>query len=145
MLSILRLRIFLLATLLLVAFGSVQLSSARPASPSTNLTSEDSSLEDIAEPRALFSRDAYTDLRQVDSDDPIDLKPEKTPKGAYARDVPIPGSNANIFTWWSKEPKDEKSAQSAFVIIHGRLRNANTYYSVSRSAQTCVPEITLAS
>lgn len=83
-------------------------------------------------PTPLSRRDAFTDVRGTVGDASLSSI-GKRPKGAYARSIPITPTSS-IFTWYSKSPDDESTAESAFIIIHGINRNANTYWSILNKA-----------
>lgn len=102
----------MLALLLLLMMSTV--STAQPAtsrSPST----------------VLEKRDAYTNIKSVDKTTFL-TSPGKRPVGAYGRNFKIGGGS--LFTWYSKSPSDA-TASSAMIIIHGKLRDSATYWTVS--------------
>ncbi|KAJ1023465.1 hypothetical protein NDA16_003082 [Ustilago loliicola] len=85
-----------------------------------------------ASPTAIRQRDAFTDVRGTARDASLTSIGTR-PSGAYARSIPIT-SASSIFTWYSKTPHNEADAESAFIIIHGIDRNANTYWTSLNNA-----------
>lgn len=80
----------------------------------------------------MLKRDAFTNVRGTRGDKSLSSV-GSTPPGAYRLSIPI-SPTASFFTWYSKTPHDESTAESAFVIIHGVARNANTYFTVLNNA-----------
>lgn len=117
--QIMKLSIF--APLLLLSITSQPLISALPTSNSLDLLPEDQN--------SIYPRDAYTNLRSNSSDVHLDGM-GKAPKGAYVKTIPVV-KGGEIPTWYSESPNDESKAESAFIIVHGKLRNANSYFTVS--------------
>ncbi|GAK65398.1 uncharacterized protein PAN0_008c3615 [Moesziomyces antarcticus] len=76
--------------------------------------------------------DAFTSVRGV-SGDISHRTVGRTPTGAYARSLNIT-STSQVFTWYSQTPANESEAESAFIIVHGVDRNANTYFRVLNNA-----------
>lgn len=76
-------------------------------------------------------RDAFTAVRGTAGDKHLTSVGAR-PAGAYAR--PIPVGSGEIFTWYSKTPNDESTAESAFIVIHGVARNAGTYWTILNNA-----------
>ncbi|EST04699.2 hypothetical protein PSEUBRA_005977 [Kalmanozyma brasiliensis GHG001] len=83
---------------------------------------------------SLAKRDAFTDVRGTIGDHSLTTVGRRPP-GAYARTLPITPTTS-IFTWYSKTPRDESDATSAFIVVHGVARNANTYWSILNNAYT---------
>lgn len=77
-------------------------------------------------------RDAFTNARGTRGDTYLESV-GRTPAGAYARSLPVT-PNSQIFTWYSKTPHNESSAESAFIVIHGINRNAHTYWTILNNA-----------
>lgn len=77
-------------------------------------------------------RDAFTSVRGTRGDRHMKTLP-RAPPGAYPLSLPVTPSSS-VFTWYSKTPHNESSAESAFIIIHGVDRNANTYFSILNNA-----------
>ncbi|WFD27991.1 hypothetical protein MNAN1_002999 [Malassezia nana] len=63
----------------------------------------------------------------------VNYNATSVPKGARYRTLIIPGSNSHIGTFWSAD-ENQKKAEHAFVIIHGRLRDGNRYWSIMLNA-----------
>lgn len=87
-----------------------------------------------ASPTSLHPRDAFTDVRGTLGDKSLSSIGTR-PAGSYARLLPLT-SSCSIFTWYSKTPHNEADAESAFIIIHGINRNANTYWTILNNAYT---------
>nr|CDI53147.1 uncharacterized protein BN887_05700 [Melanopsichium pennsylvanicum 4] len=77
-------------------------------------------------------RDAFTSVRGNAGDTRLTSLGSR-PAGAYARSLNVT-STSSIFTWYSKTPRNESDAESAFIIIHGVKRNAGTYWTILNNA-----------
>ncbi|KAJ9480187.1 hypothetical protein PHBOTO_003412 [Pseudozyma hubeiensis] len=86
----------------------------------------------LPSPPSLARRDAFTDVRGTRGDASLSSVGSR-PAGAYARSIPITPTS-DIFTWYSKTPNNESLAESAFIVIHGVKRNANSYWTILNNA-----------
>lgn len=63
----------------------------------------------------------------------VNYNATSVPKGARFRTLLVRGSDSHIGCFWS-EDENQKKAEHAFIIIHGRLRDGNRYWSIMHNA-----------
>ncbi|PWN49982.1 hypothetical protein IE53DRAFT_387764 [Violaceomyces palustris] len=73
-------------------------------------------------------RDASTLMSGGKNNEGENHSPLKVPAGAKLRSLPVGDQGEEIAVYWTRKPKNRKATQ-AYVMIHGKLRNGNTYWS----------------
>ncbi|KAL9940426.1 hypothetical protein V8E36_001131 [Tilletia maclaganii] len=80
-----------------------------------------------------LGRDASTLMSGGTNNEGEDHGPLSIPQGATLRNITIGNSNDELVVYWPDSTKN-KQATAAFVMIHGRIRNGNEYWTVINDA-----------
>ncbi|PWN51241.1 hypothetical protein IE53DRAFT_374193 [Violaceomyces palustris] len=88
--------------------------------------------------KTATKRDAYTSSTPP-SNEGEDHSPPKVPDGAILASLPITGGSQDLkeslAVYWSEEPSNS-TARFAYVMIHGRMRDGNDYWTTMNDALT---------
>ncbi|KDN36981.1 hypothetical protein K437DRAFT_47586 [Tilletiaria anomala UBC 951] len=83
--------------------------------------------------RSLSSRDASTLIGGGKNNEGAAHGPIKAPSGSNFVDLPVGTRGDLIGTYWTANPQNS-SATHAFVMIHGKLRDGDKYWSIMNTA-----------
>ncbi|KAK0524571.1 hypothetical protein OC834_002147 [Tilletia horrida] len=82
---------------------------------------------------AHHARDASTLMSGGTNNEGELHTPLTVPQGATLKNLTVGGGNAELVVYWS-DSTNNKQATAAFVMIHGRTRNGNDYWTVMNDA-----------
>ncbi|KAF5349801.1 hypothetical protein D9758_010169 [Tetrapyrgos nigripes] len=89
----------------------------------------------FAASRALRARDAFTTFSDNSINEGENHDPLKAPDGSEIRSISIGTTGTTVPAYWSTGVENQmQEATQAFIVIHGKLRDGDNYWSIMQQA-----------